>query len=530
MQNFTFPVADAGLYGNLMRDYVDGHPQLRPFYVFSPDINAFGDVIASRDTFPVNREALVEALDIQLSGCYAGFPQVRENIRKLNSPTTFTVTTGHQLCLATGPLFFIYKIITTINLCHRLKQHHPHHDFVPVYWMAGEDHDLAEVDHVQLGGNRIRWSTDQRGAVGRMSTHGLDVFIDELGRSLPQGPFRDKALEILKTSYSGNTTLGAATRELVLQLFGEDGLLVVDADSPSLKKLLSPLFRAELSLNESAPIVASTGERLSRHYRLQATAREINLFYLDKNLRERIVKDGEGNYVVLNTDLSFNREFILDLAARQPERFSPNVILRPLCQEILLPNIAYVGGPGELSYWMQLKDVFSHHDVFYPMLVPRNHAVLLPSRQYENFMKSGFTIPDLFRKPEDLIRLWLDANEDLSSEADSVRHELDAAYNRLREQLEKADPTLGPSVQAERQKALNGIDNLMKKGAAALKRRHEVVLSQVRSIVEMVNPDEEPQERRLNLFQFYPVIGPTLLEVLKTQLQPFDKDLQTIVY
>ena len=135
-----------------------------------------------------------------------------------------------------------------------------------------------------------------------------------------------------------------------------------------------------------------------------------------------------------------------------------------------------------------------------------------------------------FRKPEDLIRLWLDANEDLSSEADSVRHELDAAYNRLREQLEKADPTLGPSVQAERQKALNGIDNLMKKGAAALKRRHEVVLSQVRSIVEMVNPDEEPQERLLNLFQFYPVIGPTLLEVLKTQLQPFDKDLQVIVY
>ena len=530
MQYFSFPVADAGLYGSQMRDYVDGHPQLRPFYAFSPDINAFADVLSSRDSFPVNREALVEALDGQLSGYYTAFPSIRANVQKLNSPTTFTVTTGHQLCLATGPLFFIYKIITAINLCHRLKQHYPHHDFVPVYWMAGEDHDLAEVDHVHLGGNRIQWSTDQQGAVGRMSTIGLDVFIDEFGRTMPQGPYREKALEMLKTSYQDHSTLGAATRDLVLQLFGEDGLLVIDADSLQLKKLLSPLFTAELSLNESAPIVASTGERLSRHYRLQATARDINLFYIDKNLRERIVKDEEGHYVVLNTDLRFSREFILDLAARQPDRFSPNVILRPLCQEILLPNIAYVGGPGELSYWMQLKDVFSHYDVFFPMLVPRNHAVLLPARQYENFMKNGFSIPDLFRKPEELIRSWLDANEDLSSEAGRVSRELDAVYARLKELLERTDVTLGPSVQAERQKALNGLDNLMKKGSAALKRRHEVVLSQVRAVVDMVNPGEEPQERRLNLFQFYPAVGPVLLEVLKTQLQPFDRNLQVIVY
>jgi len=349
MQYFSFPVSEAGLYGDLMRDYVDGHPQLRPFYSFSPDINAFGDVLSARADFPVNRTVLSGALEQQLSAYFDEFPAIRTNVGLLNSSATFTVTTGHQLCLATGPLFFIYKIITAINLCHRLKQHHPEYNFVPVYWMAGEDHDLAEVDHVFMAGNTVRWSTQQKGAVGRMSTAGIDAFIDELSRFLPQGPYREQVPELLRSAYLRHAGIGAATRELVVRLFGEDGVLVIDPDDPSLKKTLSPLFRAELSLNESGKIVADTSVRLSKNYRLQVVPRDINLFYLDQDCRERVVKDAEGHYRVLNTDLRFSREFILDLVASRPEMFSPNVILRPLCQEILLPNIAYVGGPGELA-------------------------------------------------------------------------------------------------------------------------------------------------------------------------------------
>jgi len=516
------PIADSGLYGKMMLDYIEGHPQLRPFYSYSPALSSFPDVIEARKEFPFHRAVLADEMLVQHQPYLNRFPGLVKQIDALRSDQTFTVTTGHQLCLATGPLYFIYKIVTTINLCRQLQQQFPACTFVPVYWMASEDHDIEEINHFHLFSETLKWETKESGRTGRLSTGGISLLIQEVERLCGNNPFTTDAISLLKSAYEQHQHLSDATRELVLTLFGEQGLLVVDADRYSLKKLFAHVIHEELMLHPSFEIVNATTGRLAHHYKTQLSPREINLFYVDAGLRERIVKDEKGGYHVLNTDLDFSREFILDLVEKQPERFSPNVVLRPLYQESVLPNIAYVGGPGEIAYWLQLKDVFEHYNVFFPLLVPRNNALILPARPLEKFLHLGFDRKDVFRTFDDLSKQWLSTQEDLSVGINASSEKLQEIYKMLTLLFTKADPTLAASVQGELQKVLNRLENLEKKGNAALKRKHEVVLNQLRVILDKVNPGGHAQERHVNFLQFYSMHGPGFINDLMQQLYPLD--------
>ncbi|MBK9319619.1 MAG: bacillithiol biosynthesis cysteine-adding enzyme BshC [Bacteroidetes bacterium] len=520
MEVHHLPLADSGLYGKMMLDYIEGHPQLRPYYSYSPALSSFPDVIEARKEFPFHRETLADEMLAQHQAYLQRFPVLSQQIEALRSEQTFTVTTGHQLCLATGPLYFIYKIITTIHLCRQLAQEFPAHHFVPVYWMASEDHDIEEINHFHLFSETLKWETKERGRTGRLPTAGIGELIQEVERLCGNNPFTAEVILLLKNAYEQHPHLSAATRELVLTLFGEQGLLVIDADRPTLKKLFAHVISEELTLHPSFEIVNSTTERLAHHYKTQLSPREINLFYLEEGLRERIVKDEKGHYHVLNTDLDFSREFILDLVEKQPERFSPNVVLRPLYQETILPNIAYVGGPGEIAYWMQLKEIFAHYNVFFPMLVPRNNALVLPARPLEKFLNLGFERKDVFRSFDDLSKQWLSAQEDLSSGIHASSEKMQELYNELTLLFTKADPTLAASVQGELQKVLNGLENLGKKGNAALKRKHEVALNQLKVVLDKVSPAGHAQERHVNFIQFYSLQGPSFIEDLMKSLQP----------
>nr|MBP6512158.1 bacillithiol biosynthesis BshC [Bacteroidia bacterium] len=246
-------------------------------------------------------------------------------------------------------------------------------------------------------------------------------------------------------------------------------------------------------------------------------------------LRARIVKDDHQNYKVLQTDLKFSREFIHDLVDKQVERFSPNVIMRPLYQEKILPNLAYIGGPGELAYWLQLKDLFDHYSVSYPVLVPRNNAVIVPSKVLDKFTKLGFSEKDLFRNFDDLVREWLATQEEIAPGIEDAKEKLKSIYTDLEKLFLVADPTLAPSVQAEMQKVSNGLDNLGKKGQAALKRKHEVALNQIQSVLDKVNPNQTPQERYDNFLGFYVKSGSEMITELINQFQPFEHKMTMII-
>src|SRR5688572_5936123 len=382
----TLPYRATNAFSDLVYDFLDQKPQLKPFLHRFPVIENFKDQIREKQSFPLaQRQTLVKVLQKQYQNLGKS-AAVELNLALLQQEKTFTVTTGHQLNIFTGPLYFIYKIVTAIKTCQELKLAYPENEFVPVYWMASEDHDFAEINHFNLFGKRYDWETEQKGAVGRMALTGIEKVLEEMPEKYP----------VFEDAYRNSQTLSEATRKIVNELFGEFGLVILDADEPELKKALIPVIQNELAKNTAYQLVNRTNETLAAYYKPQVLAREINLFYLDNGLRERIVQEGEM-YKVLNTNLVFTAEEIQKLVVESTEKFSPNVILRPLYQEMVLPNLAYVGGGAEVAYWLQLKLIFDEYNVPFPILILRNSAMYVNKATAARMHKLGLKAEDLFQ-------------------------------------------------------------------------------------------------------------------------------------
>ncbi|MCU0367575.1 MAG: bacillithiol biosynthesis cysteine-adding enzyme BshC, partial [Cyclobacteriaceae bacterium] len=341
-------------FSSFFIDYIQQKDVLKKFYSRFPVVANFAEQIKEKQqSFPSqNRIILTSTLQTQYQKI-SQHEAVKNNLKLLEHENTFTITTGHQLNLFTGPLYFIFKIVTVINACKELKKHYPHFNFVPVYWMASEDHDYDEIKYFRLYGKKYTWETDQQGAVGRFNPQTIKKLIDEVPGEI----------SAFKNAYLNHNTLSDAVRYYVNELFGAEGLIVVDADDRNLKKLLSPVMRDDLFNHTTKQLVDTQNQQLeSLGYHTQVFARDINFFYLDKNLRSRLELKGD-RFKVVDTAIEFSKEEIEKIIEQEPEKLSPNVVLRPLYQEIILPNLAYTGGPAELVYWLQFKGVFDHFNV-----------------------------------------------------------------------------------------------------------------------------------------------------------------------
>jgi bacillithiol biosynthesis cysteine-adding enzyme BshC len=325
MQLNKIPLADTRAFSNFFLDYIEQKDSLQPFFDRYPSIENFSQQIAEKArTFPQEHRAILhENLQKQYEGLTLS-KAASDNLSLLKNENTFTVTTGHQLNIFTGPLYFIYKIVTVINTCKTLNAKYPQFDFVPVYWLASEDHDYDEIKYFKLYGKKYVWETNQTGAVGRFSPKGLEKLASELPGDV----------KIFHEAYKKSTTLSQAVRHYVNALFGSEGLLVVDADTPSFKMLFRDAIEQDVVGQINKPIVDDTNGRLSAlGYKTQVFCRDINFFYLDEGVRSRIELQGD-TFKVVDSNLSFSREEIKELIHTQPEKFSPNVILRPLYQEV----------------------------------------------------------------------------------------------------------------------------------------------------------------------------------------------------
>lgn len=491
-------------------DYIQGKSTLRSFYTASPELEQFRSQIANRNFSPKNRQVLINVLREQYAQLEIG-TAVTNNIDALLSENTFTVTTGHQLNIFTGPLYFIYKIITAINAAKELKKKYPSHHFVPVYWMASEDHDFAEINHFYLHGKKYQWDSSQTGAVGRFDPSELKELIAQLPGDV----------SIFEKAYLKNKTLADACRAYVHALFGQQGLVVLDADSPELKKELIPVITNDLFEHSPQQFVEKDTQALDKlGYKTQIHAREINFFYLHEGIRSRIEKS-ESRFSVVDTDIHFLEAEIKSLVESNPERFSPNVVLRPLYQEIILPNLAYIGGPSELVYWLQLKSIFDHFNVPFPLLMPRNFGVILPQNIQRLSEKVGLETNDLFKPLQVLEKEWLQKNTNgtlsFADQAEAVK----SNYGSMKEQAGKVDPTLIRHLDALATQALNRIDKAEKKLLRAEKRKHTDALNQMEKIRTAVFPGGTLQERKDNFLNFYQD-NPQFIEGLLESFNPFD--------
>ena len=490
-------------------DYIDQKPELDSFYEQYPTIEGLKIQAEKRNFSSATRKITSAVLSEQYKGIDASELTI-QNIESLNSANTFTITTGHQLNIFTGPLYFIYKIVTTINACKAMKKQYPDFNFVPVYWMASEDHDFEEIDHFQFNGKKFTWETDQTGAVGRFNPKSIKPIFDQI-----------KMPEFFQEAYLKHDTLAGAGRYYVNALFGSEGLVVIDADDAQLKKVFQPVIEADIFKNTPNQLVNKTNQALSdKGYSPQVFPREINFFYLKENLRSRIVKEGD-DYAVLETDIKFTKAAIQIEIDDHPERFSPNVVLRPLYQETVLPNLAYVGGPSELVYWFQLKDVFDNFNTPFPALLPRNFVGVITPNVLQKIKKASFSFEEIFIDEAQLIKEKVKLNSTHNLDLKNEIENLQRAFDSVKAQSMNIDATLEKHVAAEQQKAEKSLKNIEKKMLRTEKRNHETLIERIHVIKEALFPVGTPQERKDNFLNFY-LADPKFVENCLESLDAFD--------
>lgn len=501
-------------------EYLQPDSRLKKFYNRFPEIKNFGEQIREKSaSFPQqNREILVQVLQEQYKK-YTITESVKKNISLLGSKKTFTVTTGHQLNIFTGPLYFIYKIVTTINACKKLKQAYPEYDFVPVYWMASEDHDFEEIKYFRLNGKKYVWETNQNGAVGRFNPAELSNLLKEVPGDI----------SIFREAYLKHATLSDAVRYYVNHLFGSEGLVVVDADSRSLKTLFKNVIQDDLENHTSKKLVDKTNEELEKlGYEPQIHCREINFFYLENGLRARVERNGD-TFQVIDSTLTFSRQQISKLIETEPEKFSPNVILRPLYEEIILPNLAYVGGPAEVVYWLQLKDVFRHYNVPFPVLMPRNFAMTMDAPLYRKFEKTGLELKELFLDKNVLVNHFTSKFAQHKIKLNGEKEAIENYFTTIRKEAESFDKTLGPLVGAETQRAIKSLEKIEHKMLRAEKRFQSDKLRQVEAVKDTLFPNGGLQERTDNFLNFS-LQDPQFIQKLIEHFDPFDFRFNVLLY
>ena len=532
MEIDCLPFKNTGYFTSLICDYLDEKEDLKDFYRRFPTLENFKDQIAEKEAgFPQeNRDILHAVLEKQYLEIEPS-KSTKVNISLLKSGKTFTVVTGHQLNLFTGPLYFLYKIISTINLTKELKKTYPQYNFVPIYWMATEDHDFEEINYFNFKGKKIQWIKEVSGAVGPVATEGLDAIYQTFSNAIGNSKNAAKLKEWFSKSYLEHHTLTEATRYLANLLFGEQGLVIVDGDDKDLKRLLIPFVKRDLLEQISYNEVSNTIDhftKLEGNYTPQVHPREINYFYLNEGLRERIIEQ-DGKFFIQDTKLFFSKEDILTELENHPERFSPNVISRPLYQEVILPNLCYIGGGGEIAYWLLLKSFFDASKIPFPIVLLRNSALVITEKQQKKISKLHLKVADLFLKQNSLINKKIREISNIDIDFSPQKKYLKEQFEALYELAKKTDKSFLGSVKAQEVKQLKGLDALEKRLLKAQKKKLEDHVLRITEIQNILFPNKSLQERNLNFSELYLEYGEELIPSLLAALDPLSKEFTVLI-
>ena len=524
-----------GFFSQTVTDYIDGAPVVRPFYGYRPDLNGFSELLKHKKVI-ADRGVLVSILNKQY-GFESGSPEVpqfesssrfvsnapvQDNIALLCHPETYTITTGHQLNIFAGPLYFIFKICTAIKLSQQLKAAFPDKNFVPVYWMASEDHDFAEINYTNIGGKKVHWWYEASGATGRINPDSMRQALNQYKGVLGISAHAEELAGIVETAYTKFDKLADATRYLVNALFGRYGLVVIDADDRAFKQQFAPIMEQDITLQNSFRNITETNKDLAQQgVNIQVNPREINFFYLLDGLRERIVFE-KDLYTVLNTEISFTAEELKTEINDYPERFSPNVVMRPLYQECILPNIAYIGGGAEIVYWLELKANFEFYKVDFPILILRNSGLIVSKETAKRITGMDLKAEDIFKSTDALKSYWVKKHSGHSLSIAVESEEIAAVFEKLKLRAAKIDSTLAPSAGAVEARLRYALGNLEKKLVKAEKQNYHTRLQQIEQIKGDLFPKNSLQERTENFGLFYVKWGRQLIDDLIIGFEPLD--------
>lgn len=512
-QSQYIPFSQSGKFTKIVLDYISQVPALKDFYEHTVNLEGIKSAIAQRKKFSTNRQLLVDQFTHQYQD-FENCDSIQSNIHALLDENTFTVCTAHQPNIFTGYLYFVYKILHTIKLADSLKNKLPEYNFIPVFFMGSEDADLKELNHVIIDGVKYEWETQQAGAVGRMKVDdNLIKLIEKIVGRLTVEKYGNALVDLLEKRFVKDSTIEEATFLFVHHLFKEYGLLILLPDNAAFKKEMLPVFEDDIFSHTSSKIVEQASEELSRHYKAQAYPREINLFYLKDNLRNRIVEVND-HFAVHNTSIVFTKDELKNELSKHPGRFSPNVILRGLFQEIILPDVAWIGGGGELAYWLQLKELFKKYSVPYPVLVVRNSFLVIDKKYQKLLHKLNLNAVDLFKGKEILLNEIVNRESSSVLNLDKEKKELGTIYNQIKKIAKDIDITLEQHAASLETKQMKALSSLEKKMLRAEKRKFVDQKNQLDKILSALFPDDGLQERTENFMLFYSQYGNDFFKML----------------
>jgi len=503
-KTMSIDINKVNFYPPLIQDYLNGSLLKNGIVNWEYSKCELRSKIENRSFSSDSRKLLVERLRIQNSG-FVLTSQEEDSLIALENESTLTITTGHQLTLLGGPLFFYSKILDVIKLCKEMTT--SQNRIIPVFWMASEDHDFEEISSVNLFGKKLSCPGENKGPVGRIKSEYFNDFLNEVNVVLGDNERFNKIKTSITNSFKEGVNLAEITRLLVRSLFANEGLLIIDGDDLEFKKQLIPIFKQELFEEKAFKSSETQISKIAQTYKVQVNPRKINLFYLEDELRVRIERVA-GGFKTIDDQYSWSDEEMNDLIESKPEIVSPNVILRPVYQEIVLPNVAYVGGAGEIAYWLELANTFESFNIQFPLPVVRKSYFLIQEKLTEWLDTHELTIGQLFGDVDALINKF---TKSISTDIISLDLELTNIckfYEELLLRGKAISPQLEKVVLGEKKRAVSALRNLEKRFLNAEKQKHEVAITKIKNLIHKIFPNGSPMERVDSYFPF--LVNPAL--------------------
>ncbi|MBZ0182930.1 MAG: bacillithiol biosynthesis cysteine-adding enzyme BshC [Melioribacteraceae bacterium] len=501
---------------NLFLDYLYEFENVEKYFRYNfRDTNSFSSLFQKiSESERADKKSVVNAIN-QFYSAYKPSKKTKVNIELLGKDKTVAVVTGQQLGILGGPLYTFYKTITAIKLASSLKEKYDDYNFVPVFWLEGDDHDFEEVTELNLINqknelqkfiyNDNKPEDFNRGNIGRLAfNEGIENFIQEVKSELRETEFSKNVFELFEDSYKLGNTFKKAFSNLIFNLFDEEGLIIFDPQQNEIKNLLKPIFKKELSNFEvHANEVVKISADLEEVYHSQVKVKPINLFYSDNNGRYSIEPE-DDLYRLKGKRQKFTLIELLDEIENYPDKFSANVLLRPITQDYLLPTGFYVAGPSEISYFAQVMPLYNKFGISEPVIYPRSSVTILEKNIKGVLEKYELNIEDIFVEEKLLNNRVLNQVADIRIDdlLNEDEHQIAKAMDNIKEKLFGIDPTLKDLSDKTYQKIKQGLDTLKSKAENAQERKHDVALRQIKKASISLYPNNNLQERELNWLYF----------------------------
>ncbi|HXM99780.1 MAG TPA: bacillithiol biosynthesis cysteine-adding enzyme BshC [Candidatus Dormibacteraeota bacterium] len=519
----TIPPSSLPHQTKLFLHYLEQFGGVADFYAHPPTFEAAVRVAEALEFPEERRSAIAEILKEQNAGWGAG-PDVERNLDRLGRGAA-TVVSGQQVGLFSGPAYAVYKALTAVQVAEELTQHGIH--AVPVFWMATEDHDLEEVRHATWfsEGQLHRFelpSGSTGGAVGEMP---LGPEINELSRQaaeLLHGPGGERLGNLLRKSYAPGETYGSAFAKLFTQLFAGRGLILLDPIDARLHKIAAPVYRQALEqrdeLNDKLLERGKDLEKKGYAAQVKVTERSTLLFRMDKQSRQVINADNNGTGSRFKSgNTVWTRDELTKLIESEPEKFSPNALLRPVVQDYLLPTVACIAGPSEIAYYAQSEVVYRHVLGRMPVILPRADFTLVDPKAARVLKRYDLSVEQLWEGPQKLQQRMEGATvpKVLLREFERNQALIEKSLLKLTEKIEKLDPTLQGAIELSRKKMEFQLEKVKRKTGEAIDRKTGLIAEHRKFLEAELFPNKELQSRELCFLTFLSRWGTGLDELQK---------------